>query len=86
VSSLVASSLGLRQPRRHPQLGGHGQGELMFDKAFLIWLHNRLHKVHGENLNVDYMYKLRAIIRSIPDNQITPNMCVSYEDICNDTE
>jgi len=34
----------------------------MTDREFLVWLHNRLEHVHGENPHVDYMYKLRSII------------------------
>lgn len=34
----------------------------MTDSAFLRWIHQRLHQVHGEPLNVDYMIRLRNII------------------------
>ena len=50
----------------------------MKDKEFLQWIHNRLHQVHGENINVDYMRKLRAIINVTNPTQITPNMVTSY--------
>jgi hypothetical protein len=46
----------------------------MKDREFLIWLHGRLEKVHGENDCYDYMHKLRAIIRATPKDQVTPNM------------
>lgn len=46
----------------------------MTDKQFLQWVHDRLKNVHGENENVDYMHKLRAIIHATPINQITPNI------------
>jgi len=46
----------------------------MKDREFLIWLHERLTDVHGENSHVDYMHKLRAIIKATPKDQLTPNM------------
>lgn len=46
----------------------------MNDKKFLIWIHERLQYIHGENKNVDYMHKLRSIIESIDEEQITPNV------------
>ena len=44
----------------------------MNDRAFLIWLHQRLVKQHRENECVDYMHKLRAIIIATPADQVTP--------------
>jgi hypothetical protein len=46
----------------------------MNDKLFLIWIHARLEKTHGEDPLKDYMHKLRAIINATPDDRITPNM------------
>jgi len=46
----------------------------MEDREFLIWLHQRLEVKHGENEGVDYMHKLRAIIRGTPKGKITPNI------------
>lgn len=46
----------------------------MKDVDFLIWLHERLEMVHGENKNNDYMHKLRAIIAALPLDQVTPNV------------
>lgn len=46
----------------------------MNDKEFLAWLHERLEHQHGENPHVDYMHKLRAIIKAIPPNQITKSI------------
>lgn len=46
----------------------------MKDREFLTWIHKRLEKVHGESPNVDYMHKLRAIIRATPLDQETPNI------------
>ena len=45
----------------------------MKDRDFLIWIHERLSKVHGEKDTVDYMHKLRAIIKSIDPDKATPN-------------
>ncbi len=43
----------------------------MKDKDFLKWLHERLHHKYGEDLNLDYMIKIQAIIDNTPDDQIT---------------
>ena len=45
----------------------------MNDREFLMWLHARLTEVHGESSLIDYMHKFRAVISSIPENQVTPN-------------
>ena len=45
----------------------------MRDKLFLQWIHERLLHVHGENVNVDYMHKLRAIIAATDESVETPN-------------
>lgn len=45
----------------------------MKDKDFLIWLHERLDMVHGEDPLKDYMHKLRAIIRDMPPDRESPN-------------
>ena len=49
----------------------------MKDKDFLIWLHKRLEKVHNENPNVDYMHKLKAIIRNTPEDNEALSSAVS---------
>lgn len=46
----------------------------MNDRCFLMWLHERLEKVHGEDACYDYMHKLRAIIKATPEDRYTPNM------------
>lgn len=46
----------------------------MRDREFLQWIHGRLENVHGTSPNVDYMHKLRAIIRAIPFKQETKNV------------
>lgn len=48
----------------------------MQDREFLMWLHERLQHVHHESPIVDYMHKLRAIIRATPKNQETPNRLI----------
>jgi hypothetical protein len=45
----------------------------MKDREFLIWIHERLRYVHGENPIVDYMHKLRAIIKKMDPDKETPN-------------
>lgn len=45
----------------------------MNDRFFLIWLHERLEHIHGENPMTDYMGKLRSIIAVTPSEQATPN-------------
>lgn len=45
----------------------------MKDKLFLKWIHDRLHYVHGEDINVDYLHKLRAIIYHMNEFTETPN-------------
>lgn len=46
----------------------------MTDRVFLQAIHDRLIRTHGENPNMDYMHKLRAIIRSTPHDRETPNV------------
>lgn len=45
----------------------------MKDKDFLIWIHNRIKNVYGESPNVDFLYKLRAVIREVPKEKETPS-------------
>ncbi len=44
----------------------------MKDKNFLIWLHERLVKIHKENPHVTYMHKLRAIINTTDPEKVSP--------------
>jgi len=53
---------------------GAAAAEVEMDAGFLQWVHDRMRFVHGENENVDYMHKLRAIIASVPDDRKTPNV------------
>ena len=46
----------------------------MNDRDYLIWLHERLTEVHGERQCVDYMHKLRAIIKTTPKEKCSQNM------------
>lgn len=52
----------------------------MTDRDFLMWMHERLVHVHGENPRVDYMNKLRAIIKATDKDQVTPNV-ISTSDL-----
>jgi len=60
----------------------------MKDREFLIWLHGRLECVHKENAHFDYMHKLRAIIKNMDKDQLTPNMggCNSMEELLKELE
>jgi hypothetical protein len=49
----------------------------MPDRDFLIWIHERLEHVHGENPMSDYMHKLRAVIKGIDKKQLSPNVASS---------
>ncbi len=55
----------------------------MNDRDFLMWIHERLEHVHKESACVDYMHKLRAIIKSTPSGKCSPNTgtCNSLEDL-----
>ncbi len=46
----------------------------MSDKEFLLWLASRIHEVYGENKNVDFLHKLRAIANNTEDRKCTPNV------------
>ena len=56
------------------------------DKAFLMFIHDRLHYEHGEKETYDYMHKLRAIIRNTPEDKETPNImsCNSLHELIED--
>lgn len=56
----------------------------MNDKEFLTWIHQRLVHLHRENPNVDYMGKLRSIIKATSDKQLTPNTAPDIESILED--
>jgi hypothetical protein len=45
----------------------------MKDRDFLIWLHNRLSNVHKEIETMDYMHKLRNIIKETDPERRTKN-------------
>ena len=46
----------------------------MKDRDFLVWVHQRLVSIHGENPHSDFMYKLRAIIQATPADRETMNV------------
>ena len=60
----------------------------MNDRDFLIWVHERLVNVHGEDRLVDYMHKFRAIINSIDKDRVTENVqCLnSIDDLRQEVE
>lgn len=41
----------------------------MTDSEFLMWIHERLINVHGENRVFDYMWKLREISDNLKEKQ-----------------
>lgn len=47
----------------------------MEDRAFLIWLHERLEHKYNTNPEIDYMWKLRSMIEATPIDKVTPNTC-----------
>jgi hypothetical protein len=47
------------------------ENEADSDRGFLMWIHERLEHVHGENHLLDYMHQLRAIIAEIPADRKT---------------
>jgi hypothetical protein len=49
----------------------------MKDREFLMWLHERLTGKHKESPIVDYMHKLRAIIKNTPADKETANVSLS---------
>ncbi len=51
----------------------------MPDKEFLEWIYLRL-KRHGENPNVDYMHKLKNIIKNYDPVKVTPNILEGNSD------
>lgn len=55
----------------------------MKDRDFLCWLHERLVVVHREDECLDYMHKLRAIIKATLKDQDTPNTlsCNNLEEL-----
>ena len=49
----------------------------MKDREFLIWLHDRLHIIHGESETLAHMHKLRAIIKATNAITVTPSVLTS---------
>lgn len=45
----------------------------MHDRDFLIWIHEWLEHTHGEKPTLDYMRKLRAVIKGTDRMQLSPN-------------
>lgn len=46
----------------------------MKDRDFLVWLYKRLTIVHKERPTLDYMCKLRAIIKNTPKDRMSQNI------------
>ncbi len=46
----------------------------MNDKDFLQWIYDRLKYQYNENINVDYMSKLKCIIEDYDNDKVTPNV------------
>jgi len=46
----------------------------MNDREFLIWIHCRLTDVYGESPLIDWLHKLRAIIKHTPPEKNTPDI------------
>ncbi len=46
----------------------------MKDRDFLVWIHERLEHVHKDDPHTDFMHKLRAVIKSVPENKETLNI------------
>lgn len=44
------------------------------DREFLMWIHERLELVHGEDRLLDYMHCLRGIIKATPKDKTTANL------------
>lgn len=51
----------------------------MTDREFLIWLHQRLVRVHGESKFVDYMHFLRDIINTTPPDKRSKGEVVTMD-------
>jgi len=47
------------------------------DREHLIWIHERLVKWHGEDPLIDFLHKLRAIIKNTPADKESPNIGTS---------
>jgi len=49
----------------------------MNDREFLMWIHERLELVYGEDRYVDYMHRLRDIIENTPRRKHSKSRGVS---------
>ena len=70
----------------HTRISGQGergyassvkQRGIMSDREFLIWLHGRLVSQYGVPEGVDYLHRLRSIIRATPADQTNRGTSVS---------
>lgn len=51
----------------------------MTDREILIWIHQRLVKVHGESPLVDYMHRLRDVIHGMPKDRDSAGRVVTMQ-------
>lgn len=51
----------------------------MKDREFLIWIHNRLTEVHGEDSMFDYIHRFRVIIENTPKDRRSINTILSFD-------
>lgn len=61
---------------------------MVTDRDFLMWLHQRLERVHNASPTSDFMHRLRAIIRATPEDKSTPSCgtCNSLEELIRDMQ
>jgi len=50
----------------------------MTDQQILIWIHQRLVKVHGENTHVDYMHRFREAIAFAMNIEVPKGRVLNY--------
>jgi len=53
----------------------HNQPDPHEDTKHLQWIHNRLIEVHGESENVDFLIKMRSVIKKLEGHEKTFNSC-----------
>lgn len=53
----------------------------MTDQEFLIWIHERLEHLHGENPQFYYMHRLRSVINSMDPSIKTPTYTSGFDSL-----
>lgn len=61
---------------KHPAVTDHDSSPN--DRNFLLWIRDRLTRVHGDNPDVDFIWKLEAIAMALPEGQRTPNAIADH--------